>query len=476
MTVQSLRRLGVALLATWQIQTTTPAADWEIDLGSSTGRIRPLHGVNGGPLCYRGTVDLTARHRELKIPLTRLHDTVWVNADAVDVHAVFPDFRDDPSDPDNYDFRTTDDVVQAVRNSGAEVVYRLGESIEHTARKYRVNPPADSGKWADICIGIIRHYNEGWAGGFRHGIRYWEIWNEPDVRPSMWTGTDEQFLELYEITARRIKARFPNLKIGGPALGSIGEVKDGTLQPSPFLRAFLSRCRDRHVPLDFFSWHRYTAKPGDLVERARAVRSYLDSNGFQGTESHLNEWNYLPGDDWGPMLAQGDGAARKRWYQRMNGAEGAAFAVAALILLQDAPIDVAQYYTGEIQGFGLFTIDGEPKRTFHGFRLFRDLLSTPIRVPLTGTASDTLVACAGHDLGTTTASLLLASTATRTEPIRVRLIHSPWHGSVSWEAEGVTTEADATILGSGQIPDSGGPIEFQLHGPAVVRVTFRPVP
>src|SRR5580765_2966147 len=176
------------------------AVELTVDFFQTNGVIRPLHGVNMGPLCYRGMVDLSAYHRELGVPFTRLHDVVWVNAEAVDIHTIFRDFRNDPALPESYDFRQTDDYVQSIINVGSQIVYRLGESIEHTPRKYHVQPPADLEKWAAICIGIIRHYNEGWAGGFHHNIRYWEIWNEPDVRPAMWTGTEEQYLHLYAIT------------------------------------------------------------------------------------------------------------------------------------------------------------------------------------------------------------------------------------------------------------------------------------
>ncbi|MBI4578450.1 MAG: hypothetical protein HY718_02035 [Planctomycetes bacterium] len=47
----------------------------------------------------------------------------------------------------------------------------------------------DFAKWAKICVNIIRHYNEGWADGFHYNIRYWEIWNEPNVGNSMRSGT-----------------------------------------------------------------------------------------------------------------------------------------------------------------------------------------------------------------------------------------------------------------------------------------------
>ena len=32
----------------------------------------------------------------------------------------------------------------------------------------------------------VRHYNRGWANGHEWGIRYWEIWNEPDGLDDMW--------------------------------------------------------------------------------------------------------------------------------------------------------------------------------------------------------------------------------------------------------------------------------------------------
>ena len=178
----------------------------EVDFGTTNGVIRPLHGVNKGPLVAGGLMDLTEQHRALGIPFTRLHDCHWPNPDVVDIHAIFPDFAADPAKPGSYDFAATDEYLAAIRATGSEIVFRLGESIEHTKTKRFVHPPKGAGKWAAICLGIIRHYNEGWAGGFRYGIRYWEIWNEPENRPAMWTGTDEEFLRLYSTAARAIKS------------------------------------------------------------------------------------------------------------------------------------------------------------------------------------------------------------------------------------------------------------------------------
>jgi hypothetical protein len=169
---------------------------------------------------------------------------------------------------------------------------------------------------------------------------------------------------------------------------------NGTLRPSPFVSAFLERCRRDRLPLDFFSWHVYTNDPREPAERARAVRRLLDESGFRSTESHLNEWNYLPDRDWAPVLRGGQGEPRQRFYDRVGGAEGAAFVAAALIHLQDAPLDAANYYSADTKGFGLFTPSGVPKKTYHALRAFAMLLETPVRVQ--ASAGD-LPVCAGVD-------------------------------------------------------------------------------
>lgn len=57
-----------------------------VDVSSVVGQIRPLHGVNGGTLHSGDTLDLSDAHRQLQVPLTRLHDCHWPNADVVDIH------------------------------------------------------------------------------------------------------------------------------------------------------------------------------------------------------------------------------------------------------------------------------------------------------------------------------------------------------------------------------------------------------
>lgn len=368
--------LGMGIVAQGQVKI-------EVDASQVQGEIRALHGVNGGPLNEGETVDLRAEWKELAIPIARLHDCEWPRADIVDVHAIFPNFDADAKDVRNYQFAKTDEYLQGVADTGAKIVYRLGESIEHTRKKHHVHPPKDNQQWTEICLGIIRHVNEGWGGGVPREVEYWEIWNEPENRPVMWTGSDEEFFQLYVTAAKGIKAKYPKLKVGGPAIGAVGELVEGKLKPYPLLAGLVANCKAEGAPLDFLSWHTYTNRPSEYRQKAETIRAWLDKQGFSKTEIHLNEWNYLPGNDWSALLAAGQGLAREKWYDEMGGSAGASFLTSVLMDLQESPVTVANFYSGDSSPFGLFTRHGVRKKSFYGMLAFRRMLYTPLRLAVT---------------------------------------------------------------------------------------------
>jgi hypothetical protein len=448
------------------------AAELRVDFSTTNGVIRPLHGGNNGPLGYGEIVDLTVFHRELAIPFTRLHDSAWPYPDIVDIHAVFPDFRADPARPESYRFGPTDDYLRAITNSGSRIVYRLGESIEHAKRKRYVHPPSDPEKWARICEGIIRHCNEGWADGHRMNIRHWEIWNEPENRPAMWTGTPEQYYRLYTVTAKAIKARWPELKVGGPSLGHQGTFENGILTPSAFLRGFLAEIRRERAPLDFFSWHLYTNDPEEPARRARAVRAFLDGHGFTGAESHLNEWNYLPGNDWTPMTSA-QGEARERWYARQGGIEGASFAACALVRLQTAPLDMANYYSMDNQPFGLFSLHGTPKKTFHAVKAFRALLETPLLAPATGATEGKSALLAGLNSLRNHARILFVNFNESAAGHTLHVSGLPWQGPTTVEFRVLDDTKDLSLMRTGRWDAPKFVLPLNAPSLAVVLIDFR---
>ena len=336
-----------------------PSGAWivSVDPADEIGAIKPMNAVNGGPAKFKSN---SRAWRHARIPFGRTHDMnhSWEfgGPHTIDVDAIFPNPDADENDPGNYDFTYTDMALDLMRECGTEPFYRLGPSIESGAKKYHTHPPRDFAKWARVCEHIILHCNEGWANGRRYGIRYWEIWFEPDLGPSAWTGTREQFLELFKTAAIHLKGRFPKLKIGGPGFANALAWKD----------SFLPFCRRENVPLDFYSWHAYKTDAHVVGKIARDVRALLDTNGFERTESILGEWNYVrtfkAGGEWEYSRQVESG----RFIQK-----GAAFAAAMMSECQGAPVDVAMYYDVRTYGGMNMLFDPISCREMKGYYPFR---------------------------------------------------------------------------------------------------------
>ncbi|MBQ3176975.1 MAG: hypothetical protein IJB52_04090 [Clostridia bacterium] len=305
---------------------------------SVIGKIKPMHSVNNGPASIRGNGN-DRYFTDAAIPFARNHDANFAPSygapHTVDIIAIFPDFDADENDPASYDFHLTDEYNARIQSTGTKVFYRLGNKIEHESKRYGALPPKDPHKWARICEHIIRHMNEGWADGTHAGIEYWEIWNEPDLHPQCWDGPNEVFFELFEIAARHLKACFPHLKIGGPAVTSVGS--KGFLIP---FFDYITRDKADPVPLDFFSFHRYTRTPEDMAAQAVEARRMLDQYGYTETETILNEWNYVK--NWQPaedMLYS---------YRVIPSLKGAAFVSSSMLACQHSPLDHLMYYDARI--------------------------------------------------------------------------------------------------------------------------------
>ena len=370
----------------------------QVNFSNSVGRVKPMHATNNGPVLRRSDFEGGTMHpfnnnleefRSAGIPYARTHDTSFYHRygleHTVDVYYVFPDFDADPDDPESYDFACTDAYVWACEKAGVEVFYRLGHRIEHEVRRYGSNPPKDFEKWARVCEHIIRHYTEGWADGFRYKMTYWEIWNEPDLRwqnaakdSPTWTGTKEEFFRFYNVVATHLKQCFPHLKIGGPALAhDLGWASD-------FLQ-------NLSAPLDFFSWHCYSATVENMLERIKSVNDLLTKYGYGDVESILNEWNYVRG--W-----HGDDIVYS--HEHRGKIKGAAFTLAAMCACQYAAVDMLMYYDARPNEFwnGMFddTVVGKVLKGYYPFPMFHSLyqLGTAVEV---SPAEDGLYLCAAKN-------------------------------------------------------------------------------
>lgn len=308
------------------------------NLNQEGKKFKILNATNGGPWHKRHATDQLrsnfADYKAARIPYSRNHDSavcgIYGGPYSHDITCIFPNFDADPYDPDSYDFACTDESILVCLDAGTKTFFRLGQTIEHQIKKHGTLPPKDFKKWAVICEHIIRHYNEGWADGYELDMPYWEIWNEPDLDPDestnkrTWGGTKEQFFDLYEITAKHLKACFPHLKIGGPALAHNEE----------WAEDFLCEMQKRNVPMDFFSWHIYCTEPMDMTAKAERMKALTVKYGYEKAESILNEWNYVRGWEEDYLYS----------IKAIHGVKGAAFTMACISEAQQAPIDMLMYY------------------------------------------------------------------------------------------------------------------------------------
>jgi hypothetical protein len=381
----------------------TPPEPVQVDAAKVTGTIRSLQGVNLGPLHTQpGLPDLMAQYRDLRIDTIRAHD--FFGPTDSDAHpkdrgaalAIFPDWNADPGQKESYHFVPSDRMVKAIIDCGAKVYFRLGRSFAADP-----TPPPDFDKFAEVAKHIAMHYNAGWAGGFHNGIQYWEVWNEPNVQRDwvpnkglypFWSGTREQYFELYEKTARALKAFDPKLKVGGPGLAEGARV-------SPWREGFVEYCAERKVPLDFLSWHHYhsdSSDPWDMVRIGQDVRRLLDAHGLRGTESHVNEWNLnLSKSKTGP--------------QHQASMESAAFTACALIYLQGAPVDLSHYYTGNAGNMGSFETNGGYRKKAYALKATGAMLDTRQRLAVTGSDTMGFAVLAGRAQDKKTVQVLISN-------------------------------------------------------------------
>jgi hypothetical protein len=102
--------------------------------------------------------------------------------------------------------------------------------------KQNVAPPKDWGKWDQLIQAFARHLIQRY-GEDEVAQWYFEVWNEPNI--DFWVGVPKQatYFELYDHTARALKAVSPRLRVGGPATAA-----------ADWVDAFLAHTEKEKVP------------------------------------------------------------------------------------------------------------------------------------------------------------------------------------------------------------------------------------
>jgi len=157
--------------------------------------------------------------------------------------------------------------------------------------------------WRDLIDAFIRHIEARYG---RDEVRTWffEVWNEPNLS-GFFEGADQKaYFELYDLTAKTIKAVDPLLKVGGPSTAGAAWIPD-----------FLAHVKQSGAPVDFVTTHTYGVlggfldqyghddtkldpSPDAILGDARRVRQQISDSPFPRLPVYFTEWStsYTPRD------------------------------------------------------------------------------------------------------------------------------------------------------------------------------------
>ena len=366
------------------------AATLAVDFNDEVGKVRPeLHSSGFCPTICSCSEQNIADIRAMGFHSARTHDWALINPNqrVCDWHHIFPLPEKDAGDPSNYYFAATDYLLQRTREMmGHDVFFRLGTSIEHSGKEHHFNAtvPKDFDKVAEVFAGTVRHYNRGWANGFDWGIRYWEIWNEPDGVDNMWfdrelsNGGDagheklkRKFAVLFAKCIKRMKDEFgDSIKVGGPALCWMN---------AQYFEALREECDRVGVKPDFISWHSYCEDPGSLLDGIAAARKMCDGFGWKDCELVLNEWHYFSYSDydWLKLRSSDPETVRRIWTgpRSHNGIDSSCFNLAVLAGYQYSDVSLGFYYgCNKVGSWGYMDQQQRKYKIFYGLCMFGDFL------------------------------------------------------------------------------------------------------
>ncbi|MFP5230555.1 MAG: GH39 family glycosyl hydrolase [Acidobacteriota bacterium] len=249
----------------------------------------------------------------------------------------------------------------------------LAKTVQYHAFWYKPipSPPADYAKWDALMTAFAKHLVD------RYGIGevsqwYFEVWNEPNI--DFWIGRPAQstYFELYDHTARALKAVSEEIRVGGPATAQAAWVGD-----------LIAHATENDVPLDFVSTHVYgndtamdvfhdhrTVAPHQMVcaavdkvdeEIAKSARPKIPLIWSEFNATYANEQNITDSIYMGPWMADTilkcDGKTQMMSYWSFSD------------VFEEQGVVKTPFYGG----YGLVAEDGIPKPAYDAFMLLHEL-------------------------------------------------------------------------------------------------------
>ncbi len=354
----SLGLLGDESLAAQQ----TPRGTISVSAGPPRPRHLELDLAQGGeshdPSFLHNVVPQIAA---LHVPLVRI-DNIYTHYQVV---------GRDAAGKLTYNWSGLDQVVDDIRAMGSQPLMCLSYTpAVMSPNGSPIQPPTSLDEWRQLVEATVIHFNRDRG----LGIRYWEVWNEPD-QWGLWQGSWPDYLQLYDVSLDAIRAVDPAAQVGGPARGQFD---------ASALDWLLGHEQQRGAAggVDFLSWHAYGLPPVTVADQVGTVRNLLAAHPTLHPSLAITEFNVRTG-----------GANDTSVDHLSDTSAGAAYVLGFLDALDRAGLDraflfevkdgfnAATQYWGR---WGILTNDGQPKPVYHAIQAFQALGDTFLPVAVSG--------------------------------------------------------------------------------------------
>ena len=291
-------------------------------------------------------------------------------------------YKEDKNGKPQYNYMYVDALFDFLQSIGMKPFVELGfmpnalASGNKTIFWWRgnVTPPKDYEKWAALIKNLTEHFTERY-GADEVKTWYFEVWNEPNLSPGFWSGTQQDYFKLYKYTAQAVKSVNKDYRVGGPA--TAGAAWESEL---------IDYCYKNNVPIDFISTHAYGVKQGFLDEFGNSgtvldknpmsvsgdvlqSRKEIAASPMPNLQLHYTEWSasYTPAD---PIHDSYHEAAYvlQKLKQVCQAANSMSYWVFTDIFEEPGPR--FEPFHG---GFGMLTIQGINKPVFYSYQFLNRL-------------------------------------------------------------------------------------------------------
>lgn len=237
--------------------------------------------------------------------------------------------------------------------------------------KGNITQPKSYEKWSDLIVALVKHFEERYG---KEEVEKWyfEVWNEPNLK-EFFSGTRDDYFKLYDVTAKAVKSVSPTYRVGGPATSGSTWIKEsleffaGRMELVDFISTHSYGTRS---VFDEFGKRRTQMREADGIPiPMRKLRKDVDGSPLKGREVHITEWNSSPNPK-DPLHDTYQNATYalnvlKKTETLVNSMSYWTFTD----IFEEAGPPTTPFHGG----FGLLTLQGIKKPTFHAYKFLNEL-------------------------------------------------------------------------------------------------------